>query len=287
MEKRLLVTVSEDLSVQFGARFVGAFFEDKSSMEITLFYVAPIPDPKARRPHPDDYVPDRKTLEAYHERGQRALDAAAQTLEDVGLPQSKVEKKFAFNKYGTVKDLVMEGRKGEFDAVVLGRRGYTLFENVLSNSVSREVLDQRIDFPLWICRPVEKEHTGILLCVDGSDSALRASDHVGFILAQEPRHHVTLLHVDSGETADMETILNEAADRLTDNGIGRERIHGRVVRSSSVAATVMELYREGRFAALAVGRVGLAKSKWKEWIVGSRTVKLLHEIDSGALWVSR
>ncbi len=42
MEKHLLVTVSDDLRILHGVRFVGSFFRHKADVKVTLFYVAPL-----------------------------------------------------------------------------------------------------------------------------------------------------------------------------------------------------------------------------------------------------
>ena len=49
--------------------------------------------------------------------------------------------------------------------------------------------------PFWTCRKPDLERKNVLLCVDGSEPALRMADHVGFILAQERTQEVTLFVV--------------------------------------------------------------------------------------------
>ena len=96
---------------------------------------------------------------------------------------------------GIVGDIAKEGKIGHYDAVVLGRRGYLVFECFLQDSVTREILDRKIDFPIWVCRQFEENRKNVLLCVDGSKQSLHIADHVGFVLKDEEEHTVTILHI--------------------------------------------------------------------------------------------
>jgi nucleotide-binding universal stress UspA family protein len=287
MEKHLLVTISDDTSCLYGVRFVESFFEDKSAMRITLFYDALINDPKYHMEDFEQHAQARKVAETYRSKGQEALEASRKILCDRGFPQEHVDCKFIFKQFGTVKDIVREGKRGNYDAVVLGRRGYNLLESFLADSVSRKILDQDINFPIWICRFPEKGRKDVLLCVDGSKQSSHISDHVGFILENEKEHSVAILHVDTGHDMDVESILGEARKKLTENGVEQERINTRVIRSHRVVHTILEEVERGVYAAVAVGRVGIQKSRWKEWLVGSTTMKLLENLGRAVLWVSR
>jgi nitrogen regulatory protein PII len=207
---------------------------------------------------------------------------------DSGFPAENVTTKFIFMELGTVKDIIREARKGEYDAVVLGRRGYMIFESVLSTSITKEILDQKIDFPIWICRHPEEGRRNVLLCIDGSEASLRMVDHVGFMLKDESEHSITFFHVDAGEGENKEVILKEAHKRLMDNWVSDGRIESVVVASpvTGVAKTIHEMAEKGPYAAIGVGRVGIQKGRLREWLVGSRTIKLLEGLEKAALWVS-
>lgn len=288
MQKRLLITVSDDISHLHGVRFVGSFFRNKAKVSATLFYVAPHADIAGRGLSPMYLDLDPKAAAAGQKKAEEALDKARELLHHFGFPAENVLTKFIFREFGTVKDIIREAKQGAYDAVVLGRRGYLIFESVLSKSVTKEILDREIDFPVWICRHPEENRKNVLLCVDGSATCLRMVDHVGSMLRDESDHSITLLHVDTGEGISSEAILKEARDRLMDKWASNGRIESVAAVSpvTAVAGTILEMAQEKAYAAVGVGRVGIQKGRLKEWLIGSRTKKLLEAMEKSALWVS-
>jgi hypothetical protein len=288
MKKHLLLTVGDDLNSLYGVRFVASFFRNKADTSLVLFYVAPRYDAMDTREAGLQHQMDRRMADMYREKGQNALDVSLRFLCDHGFASDNLSTKLIFKRHGTAKDIVQEGHDGLYDAVVLGRRGYTLFEGALSNSVSRDMLDRDVDFPLWICRRPEMGRKNILLCVDETEPSMRIADHVGFILTAEEDHNVTLMHVDSGEGKNVDAILEQARHKLTENSVPEERIRTLVKRSSKVVKSILEEVERGAYAAVAVGRGGTqTKSMFKKWMIGSRSTNLLEILDKAALWVSR
>ncbi|MDR3567545.1 MAG: universal stress protein [Syntrophobacteraceae bacterium] len=284
MQKKILITVSDETSHLYGVRFAGSFFRNKPAVGATLFYVAPRLALGDTGPVGSHLKTDRAT----QKRVKTALDAAGQKLLDRGFLAGNVDTSFTANQFGTVKDIIRKARSGKYDAVVLGRRGYMFFESVVSSSVTRQILAKDVDFPIWICKNPREDSRNVLVCVDGSDAALRMVDHVGFILAEESEHTVTLFHVDTGETRDREALMEEARVKLIENGVSRDRIDCTVVRSGTtgVAKKVLEKASVGNFAAIGVGRVGIRTGGLTEWLVGSRTMKIVESLENGSLWIS-
>lgn len=288
MKKHLLLTVGDDLNSLYGVRFIASFFRNKTDTRLTLLYVAPRFDAMDSREAALQHQLDRKMAELYRAKGQNALDMSLSFLCDHGCVRDNLTTRLIFKRHGTVKDIIMEGRDGLYDAVVLGRRGYALFEGAFSNSVSREMLDRDVDFPLWICRRPEMGRKNVLLCVDETEPSLRIADHVGFILNGEEDHNVTLFHVDNGEGKNVDTIIQQAHAQLTENTLPPERIKILVKRSNKVVKTILEEVERGAYAAVAVGRGGAKpKGMFRKWMIGSRSTNLLEILDKAALWVSR
>ena len=271
MEKALLLTVSEDVSCMYAARFVSSFFSEKSNVVVTLFHDIP-----------KDHVKQGSEAE---KQARKTLEKAHSLLLHRGFAPERIICKLECRHAGTVKDIVAEGNAGKYDAVVLGRRGYAVFETFLASSVSRNMLDERIVFPLWICRRPDEKRKNVLLAADGSASSLRVADHVGFVLEDEEEHSVTVLHIDTGNGTDADAVVAETVTQLKNNHIPDERIEIRIIKSQRVASTIIE--QAAYHAAVAVGRVGQAKSGLNGWLVGSRTMKLLECLEGSALWVSR
>jgi len=284
VEKHLLLTVSDDTSCLYGARFVSNFFTMKSSLHLTLFYVAPpSSNPDAGRlPGTAPWGPkvSRSTLN----QAEQALSGARDILCARGFSEEQVRTKLTVRSLGTVKDIIREAQKGCYDAVILGRRGYALFENLLSSSVSRQILDHPIDFPVWICRQINPDRRHVLLCTDGSEPSLRMADHVGYMLNEDPDHRIILLHVAPHRAAVESQVLETAEKMLLEHQLPPERIEKRLAVARNVSEAILAEAKTANCAVVAVGRGGTGG---KGWLSGSCSSRLLKELDEGALWVSR
>jgi hypothetical protein len=226
-----------------GVRFVGYFLANKPDLRLPLFYTAPRPGAawKGERDHDEDKWA-RKQAKRYEEKGREALESAKTLLCQMGFHQDYIETKLNVRQRSVVKDIINEVKSGLYDALVLGRRGLSRFEELFSTSTSKNLLDVQVDFPIWFCRNPKEEQRNVLLCLDGSDEAYRMVDHVGFFLAPEKNHEVHLLIInkkgDLGEKA-LNEIQSKASGLLTENGLPEDLIRTRVVSESNVPKTIL------------------------------------------------
>jgi nucleotide-binding universal stress UspA family protein len=286
MRKHFLVTVSEDIKALHGVRFAASFIRNPDEIDFTLFYVAP-GTPADSKDHLDRKTYSKLT-DSIRERGQNALDEARKLLVQRGFSSSCIHDKQVSKQLGTAREIVREARKGLYDAVVLGKRAYTLFDQVIPNSTSKDLLNQGIDFPVWISRRYEDGLKGVLLCVDDTEPSLRMADHVGFILGTEQEHPVTILHVEDQESSEGKAIVEKAAEKLRENGVDSHRIHIRTARGQKVVSFILEEARQGAYAAIAVGRGGNKEAGFfSKWLMGSCSMRLLEDLDRAALWVTK
>ncbi|MCJ7687192.1 MAG: universal stress protein, partial [Desulfobacteraceae bacterium] len=197
MEKHLLVTVSEQQSALHGVRFVGHFFSNKKEIKLTLFYTAPRPAAVWGEEQTHESVSQsEQQAKQYEAKGRKALEEAKKVLIKLGFKQEQIGTKFQVRQRAKVNEIIQEGEKGFYDAVVLGRRGLSWLEEALDDSVSKGLLEKRCNFPVWICRRPDLETKNVLLCLDGSETSYRMADHVGFILGEEKSQEVTLFTVE-------------------------------------------------------------------------------------------
>ncbi len=287
LDKHLLITVSNETSSLFGIRFLTSFFQNLDSFTLTLFYDEP---EGSAAQHPKDSLQPGETRQETAgcelKTGQKVIDEIRNALCHSGLRPEQVRAKLANRQAGVVKDIIREGRAGLYDAVVLGRRGFNLLEDFFASSVTKRLLKEDIDFPIWVSKRPEKGLKNVLLCVDGSSASLRMADHVGFML-QEQAHEVTLLHVDTGHGKDIEAMLDQARQQLLANELPEKRIHAHVVKSHKVAKTILEQARQNRYAVVAVGRVGEKKGLLDGWWVGSISIELMEALEKSVLWISK
>ncbi|MFZ5426971.1 MAG: universal stress protein [Thermodesulfobacteriota bacterium] len=295
LEKQLLVTISEDINALFGLRYVFGFFGRRDLVRLTLFYVSPRQqglggeDRELMSKMPFCPPGQEGGFGSGCRKPPHALEEARKWLLDMGFPKDRIELKSAPAKLGTVKDIAAEAERGLYDAVVLGRRGLTWFDEFFEDSITHRLLWESITFPLWVCRNPARNARNVLLCVDGSEQALRIADHVGFILRDEPGHAVTVFHnralgLPEGER--IEDIMSEAAGILRENGIPDERIDFVVKSSKDPAELILKEAAKGQYAAVAVGRTK-GRTTAMENIFGSVSQTLLRKLEGASLWISK
>jgi hypothetical protein len=290
MNKHLLVTISDDPSAHHGLRFVCAFFKHKEDVRLTLFNTAP--QPPAVWPEEANYETLRQSEEdaqGITRSGKQAMEAARSIFLQGGFSPAQVDDKIVARIFSRIQDIVKEGETGLYDAVVFGRRGMLRLENFLDKSASEEILHQKFAFPLWLCRDVEYDRKGVLLCVDDSEPSRRMADHVGYILQGEPEHPVTILRVLRKTEAPQNTegLFSETIDALKGNGLPSRLIKTRLVQSDNVPQAIMLEADQGRHAAVAVGRSDRHQGVLSQLFTGSATMTLFRKLKGAALWVSR
>lgn len=286
MERHLLVTVSEQESSLCGIKFVDYFFSNRDDLRLTLYYTAPRSATTwAEEGGHDEHEWARKQDQRYETKGRESLESAKRILCQMGFRQEMIETKIGFRKRSKVMDIINEGQAGLYDALVLGRRGLSRFEEFFSQSTSKELLDVEVNFPIWFCRKPGEDRKNVLICLDGSTAAYRMVDHVGFILAPERKHEVTLLLVnEEGRHSDEEAmeIRTEAFAHLADNGFPMEQIRFQAVEASNVPKTILRKAQEESFAVVAVGR----RKRQSGYCLGSVSTILFRELEGATLWTS-
>lgn len=284
MEKHLLLTVSEDTSALYGVRFVGYFFENLQEMKVTLYFTATTPEPALHST--TEHRLAGQQARARQERGAAALEHAKDVLQRHGFQEEHIVVKLAFGSQSKASDIMFEAERGLYDAVVLGRRGVSWLEESMGESVTRQLLEDTLTFPLWICRRPEQNRRNVLLCVDGSASSLRMADHVGFMLADHPSHAITMLTILKEEQQDAaKDIFANCTQVLHENGVNQSRIQSKVLHSNNVANTIMQLAEKDRFAVVATGRTGAGGGLLQRFFMGSASSTLFKQLTGAVLWV--
>ncbi len=294
MEKHILVTLAEGHTGSYALRFVKELFTNLDDVRLTLFYVTPRA-PNWSMDTPDmtptsDVAQEIRQIKANREAP--TLKKARQWLLDVaGCPPENVELKTVQSRKGIVREIIDEAHSGLYDAVALGRKGFSWFETLFEDSVSHEILWRDIDFPIWICkRPPDGERHNVLLCLDGSAPSLRMADHVGFMLKEREEQAVTLFHVAKDKVplnGSLQEMFKPAHDALQENGIPEERIEYKVVTSKNVARSVIKEACQGDYAAIALGKRGTNPTRMEAFFPSSLCIRLLRLCENTSLWISK
>lgn len=291
MEKQLLVTISNDVEHLFGVKFICSFFHKMSEHRVTLLHIC-------RR----DCNDMTKTLmdiwdgPADNVQGQltvgvrRSIKKAEKLLKESRMSIDQIITKTVAERYGKVKDILAESSKGLYDTIILGRRAsYSLqwmFERSADETIQAMIKDSSCTSPLWICPDPEPGRKNVLLCVDGSENAYRAVDHVGYILSAQDQHTITLFHVENAAEKQSDKIFQRAEAILLGHNIGAERINRNSAWGVSVPRSILGEIEKGGYAAVAVGMCGQKKQGLLKdlHLAGGTTVKLVSKIEKASLW---
>lgn len=289
MKKHFLVTISNDVNILSGVRFICSFFNEIADHRVTLLHIC-------RRDaadmagtlgqmwnDPGDTAQGRLTIQA-----RKSIEKAKDLLRRHKMAVDQVMTKTCAERYGKVKDILAEGAKG-YDAIILGRRAsYSLqwmFERPADETARAIIRDSCCTTPLWICPEPVSGRKNVLLCVDGSENGYRAADHVGYILADQDHQQITLLHVTAGGDKKSTEIFSRAEAILHEHGIGSERVSRTSTWGLTIAGAIQSEIDKGGYAAAAVGlhgeKQGLAKNLK---LSGTTTEKLITKIEKASLW---
>jgi len=294
MQKELLLAVGDERAASYTLRYLKEVYSDFCDLRLTLFYAAP--RPPSREMRGDGLTPSGKGLQklnaAKRTKGGKAIEDSLKWLKNiVGCPEGNIRTKVVNSRKGIVTELVDEARAGNYDALLLGRRGFSWFEEMFANSVSHELLWHDIDFPLWICRrPPKHPRQDVLLCLDGSPASLRMVDHAGYMLAQETAHTFTLFHVTNHgfDAAESTRVFDKGLAALAGNNIAEERIEMKLVKSRNQVKAILKEAAQGNYLAVGLGRHGEYERSQKQHLFPDSTcVNLLRQMENTTLWISK
>lgn len=289
MNKHFLVTISNDTDNLFGARFACSFFQATSRHALTLLHICRLDSSDMNRSLLEMWQNPEEDMEKHLSIGaKKAIEKTRQILDGCSFSIDQVITKTVAERYGKIRDILVEGAAGLYDAIILGRRAtYALqwmFEKPGDETAHAMIRANCCASPLWICPEMEPGRKNVLLCLDGSADSFRAVDHVGYILADQP-HAVTLFHVENGVRSEAAELFDRAARALNEHGIRDERIHRESTWGLTVPGTILAESARGGYAAVAVGLHGREHGLLKEFnLAGGTTAKLISRIEGAALW---
>ena len=283
--KSLLITVRDTNSSTQGVRFVSSFFHHPENLLCTLFYI--IPKATSSQSMLDPWAEEHQNIRTLPPGVEKTFTVCSTVLKEKGFSEEQIQKIARNKQTGTIQDIIKEGQRGLYDALIFGKKSATFLENILYGNKGYEILEKELSNPVWFCRNPAINRKNVLLCLDGSPLGTRVADHVGFILEGEHQHSVTLLHVDKGQGVDTSKTFQEAASVLHSYGISEKRISRSTVKSTRVARTLLEAAEQGDFAALAIGSVGQTAEKGLyEGLIGSKCRNIFDKIDKCTLWIT-
>lgn len=135
MRKALLATDASEASLR-AAELLGAMARLDADLHVTILHVVPLPEvltPAAAAGAPLT-LPNR--LDDYLQT--KVHDVLRQTREALGLEPERVKLTHVIGL--TADSILAEAKQGEYDLIVMGRRGLSPLKELLLGSVSQAVL---------------------------------------------------------------------------------------------------------------------------------------------------
>jgi len=166
------------------------------------------------------------------------------------------------------------------------------------------VLEHTSVTPVWAVGG-EAKPSKIMIAIDGSESSLRAVDHVSFMLGDNPDSMVTLLHItprlrdyctiEFDEEGDsIEDVITKGDQQCVDKfyihaknifkeaGINESQIHIQEVKTTlNIGKTIVDEAIKGGFGTVAIGRKGMNNS----FFMGSVSRRVLTSAKDCAVWL--
>jgi nucleotide-binding universal stress UspA family protein len=246
-----------------------------------------------------------KTLEAKNrETATDILEKAKKRLLDHGLKEDMLQIKAQPRASGLARDILFEAEHGIYDAVVLGRRSLSKAQELFLGSVTNKIVQHAQRLPVWIIGG-RITSLKVLCAVDGSEGALKAVDHMAFMLGENPECEITLFHVgatlanyctlDFGEKLKeeiegdimhsdsecMDDFYSRAIKILTESGLSPDQIETKSVESVSVPRAILKEASQGDYGTVVVGRRGESRS----FFLGHVSDKVLSRSEEAAVWI--
>lgn len=312
MDKKILISIdgspASDKAVDYVGLMEGAMVKD---LKVVLFHAMnPVP-PFMRREGQSDTATYRRVAELERRNraaAQEVLAQARQRLLDHGLAEEHISLKAMPRASDAARDILFEAEHGLYDALVMGRRGLSKAQELFVGSVTNKVVQHAERLPLWIVGG--RVHSLKVLCpVDGSEGALKAVDHMAFMLGHNPECEVTLFHVgaslanycplnfdvDEAElhqeiegdimTSDaecMDDFYARAIKVLMEGGLSREQIETKSKEGGvSVPAAIIDEVKAGDYGTVVLGRRGQNRS----FFLGHVSDKVLNKSEQTAVWI--
>ncbi|PIP42985.1 MAG: universal stress protein [Deltaproteobacteria bacterium CG23_combo_of_CG06-09_8_20_14_all_60_8] len=196
MTRKVLVAVDGSPYSANSIGYLARLFDGVGAMEFHLFnvFVASIPETQVAWIDENDLRHDLDPIDLKkYQTIAHCLKKAGHLLARHGIGPHQVKQVIRLARRGMAPDLLHEARAGLYDALLIGRRGLSMVQEMILGSVSKTVLQKCHDVPIWLIDG-QVDSRKFLVPIDGTVHSLRAVDHLAFILRGNPHAEVTLFH---------------------------------------------------------------------------------------------
>jgi nucleotide-binding universal stress UspA family protein len=308
IEKKILLAVDDSIHSRQALAYAARMRQVIPGLSLALFHSQPAVSQflvdEARR-HGTARAELNRVMARNAEAARALLDRSRELLVRAGVPEAAVESVSQPRQQGPAKDILDLAQHGLYDAVVVGRRGLGSLQRMVMGSVSVHLVENSQLIPVWL---VDGEVCSerILAAVDGSAGALRAVDHLAFMLSGNPEAVVRFFHVTprlrdfcevdfsepearslealvaDGDRRCMDDFFAAAMGKLKAAGFAERQIETRTASALiGVGETILEAARAEGFGTIVTGRRGANRS----FFGGSVSHTVSRNIVDAAMWM--
>ncbi len=307
MGKRLLIAVDDTDSSQRAVRYVGHMAGMIKDLHSVLLHVEPVvsqfvKDAARNDPETLEELNRLKSANAY--ASEALLERYQGLLREMGVMVDRVATVSRPRKAGVAKTILDFSHENRLNAIVAGRRRLSSLKKTFLGSVSADLAEHSTFLPIWIVGS-EPPNNRILVPVDGSESALRAVDHLGHMFKGNQDVRFQFFHViprmiescpiDFGSGLErLERVGRRGAHHCIDNfyakavnlletaGLRERQIDIKVSeRMINPGKGIVSEINRGDFRTVVIGRRGMNQS----FFAGSVSRYLLNKTDQVTLWL--
>jgi nucleotide-binding universal stress UspA family protein len=246
----------------------------------------------------------KKATKKNQEESIRLLDESKNIMVKAGIGKDKIETVSQEQTRGTAKAILDYGKKSLCDAIVMGRRGVSRLAESFMGSITNSVLEHTNDIPVWAIGGDAKP-SKMMIAVDGSESSLRAVEHVSLMLGDNPESKITLLHVtprlrdyctidfkeegdamkeviSKGDKQCVDSFYIHAKEKFKEAGMDESQIDiQEVMTKLNIGKAIVDEALKGDFSTVVVGRKGVNNS----FFMGSVSSRILTNAKDCAVWL--
>lgn len=288
--------------------YINLIYGPGHNLEVTLIHILPSLPPILT----DNKSMDTKTRarlksveKKNEEMAEQILSEAKNILLNKDFNEERIKTRYQKRGITVAQDICNWASIKQVDTILLTKRGRTEIKSFFMGEVSTRLVEYRRNNPVWILEGGINSKN-VLVCVDNSENALRAVDHVGFMLSGTDCH-VTIFHTMRHlsrfvpmqvleEAEDLEKLwrnkagkeiapyIKKAGEILLKAGLSEKQITTKVTEGSrSAAADILKEAKDNDHGTIVMGRRGLSAAK--EFFMGSVTTSVLNRAASLAIWI--
>jgi nucleotide-binding universal stress UspA family protein len=308
MKKKIAIAVDGSVPCGFAVRYAAGLARTIPELHFVLLNIQPAVSqyltqeaeskPKARQAL-------RLLMAANEKNSLQLLEKARDQIIQSGIDPARVELRTRPRVDGVAQDILDVCQTAPYDAVVVGRRGLGHLQELLTGSVTSNLLAHSQWTPIWMADG-EVPNNQIMLAADGSLNALRALDHLAFMLSGNTEAKLHIVHVKPGWSeiralefdkeamADAEQVIAESNQRrmegfyaealnvIRKSGLKASQLHYQTIENRfSVASAILDIAREGHFGTIVLARSGIPKSLFS----GNVARKIVQKASNSAVWL--